>query len=62
MDIKTSFLNGDIKEEVWISQLEVFHSEKDNHLVCKLIKSIYELKQASHPLYIKFHKIIYMIL
>ncbi|KAL0298745.1 UNVERIFIED_CONTAM: Retrovirus-related Pol polyprotein from transposon TNT 1-94 [Sesamum radiatum] len=45
MDMKTTFLNGDLEEEVYMSQPEGFSHDSD--LVCKLNKSIYGLKQAS---------------
>ena len=47
MDVKTVFLNGDIEETIYIMQLENFEYKESKHLVCKLKKSIYGLKQAS---------------
>ena len=55
MDVKTTFLNSDIEEEVYMEQLEGFFSKEGKHLVCKLKKSIYGLKQASRHWYYKFH-------
>ncbi|GJX35686.1 retrovirus-related pol polyprotein from transposon TNT 1-94 [Tanacetum coccineum] len=46
MDVKTAFLNGELKEEVYLSQLEGF-VDQDNLLhVYKLKKAPYGLKQA----------------
>ena len=56
--MKTIFLNGELEEKVYIKQLEGFSSSARDHLVCKLNKSIYGLKQASHQWYLKFHKVI----
>ena len=44
MDVKTTFLNGNLKEEVYMKQPEGFSYSEGEHLVCKLNKSIYELK------------------
>lgn len=41
MDIKTAFLNGDLHEDVFMTQPEGFKPEGKEHLVCKLKKSIY---------------------
>ena len=57
IDVKTTFLNGDL-EEVYMAQPMGFESEKGSHLVCKLRRSIYGLKQASHQWYIKFHSVV----
>ena len=58
MDVKTTFLNGDLEEEVYMKQPEGFSSREGEHLVCKLKKSIYCLKQASRQWYYKFHGVI----
>ena len=47
MDLKTTFLNRYLEEDVYIVQPEGFVSPKHPNKVCKLKKSIYGLKQAS---------------
>jgi hypothetical protein len=46
MDIKTSFLNGFIEEEVYIEQTQGFEVEDRNTHVCKLKMAMYMLKKA----------------
>ena len=46
-DFKTKFLNGNLKEDVYMAQLEGFVVEGKEHLACHLKISIYGLKQAS---------------
>ena len=58
MDVKTTFLNGDLEEEVYLVQSKGFYDNQNNHLVCKLKKSLYGLKQASRQWYIKFPNVI----
>ena len=46
MDVKTTFLNGDLDEEIYMEQLEGFLALGQEKKVCKLVKSLYGLKQA----------------
>nr|GEW47573.1 retrovirus-related Pol polyprotein from transposon TNT 1-94 [Tanacetum cinerariifolium] len=51
MDVKMAFLNGELKEEVYVSQPEGF-VDQDNPLhVYKLKKALYVLKQAPRAWY-----------
>jgi len=47
MDIKTTFLNGNLSEDVYMTQPEGFVDSNNAGKICKLKKSIYGLKQAS---------------
>ena len=58
MNVKTAFLNGNLEEEVYMDQPEGFPSKEKEHMVYKLKKSIYGLKQASRQWYLKFNDII----
>ncbi|GKA39755.1 retrovirus-related pol polyprotein from transposon TNT 1-94 [Tanacetum coccineum] len=46
MDVKTAFLNGELKEEVYVSQQEGFVDQDNPSHVYKLKKALYSLKQA----------------
>jgi hypothetical protein len=58
MDVKTAFLNGNIKEELYMVQPEGFVDPKDANKVCKLQRSIYGLKQASQSWNLHFEEVI----
>jgi hypothetical protein len=55
MDVKTTFLNAEIEEKVYIEQPEgfVIHDEKSH--VCRLKKALCGLKQAPHAWYEKMN-------
>ena len=55
MDVKTAFLNGDLEDDVYMDQPVGFIEEGKKHVVCKLKKSIYGLKQVSRQWYLKFN-------
>ena len=51
MDLKSAFLHGDLKEEIYMKQTEGFID--DPSLGCRLRKSLYGLKQAPRAWYSK---------
>ena len=51
MDVKTSFLNGVIKEEVFIEQPKGFDVENKETHVCRLQRALYGIKQAPRAWY-----------
>lgn len=54
-DVKTAFLNGELEETIFMERPEGFKIEPAN-LVCKLIRSLYGLKQSPKCWNIKFVK------
>nr|GEY30965.1 retrotransposable element Tf2 [Tanacetum cinerariifolium] len=51
MDVKTVFLNGNLREEVYVSQPDRFVDQDNPNHVYKLKKALYGLKQAPHTWY-----------
>ncbi|GKE94619.1 retrovirus-related pol polyprotein from transposon TNT 1-94, partial [Tanacetum coccineum] len=51
MDVKTTFLNGKLKEEVYVSQQKGFVDQENPSHVYKLKKALYGLKQAPRAWY-----------
>ena len=58
MDVKTAFLNGYLKEELYMMQPEGFVDPRGANKVCKLQRSIYRLVQASRSWNIHFDSVI----
>ena len=46
MDVKTAFLNGELEEEIYMEQPEGFIVLGKAKKVCRLVKSLYGLKQS----------------
>ena len=45
LDVKMTFLHGDLEEDIYMIQPEEFIVQGQGNLVCKLKKSLYGLKQ-----------------
>ena len=41
MDVKTAFLYGDLDEKNYLEQPEGFIASRQEHKVCRLVKSLY---------------------
>ena len=54
LDVKTTFLHGDLDEEIFMEQPEGFIQNRNKRFVCKLRKSLYGLRQSSRQWYKNF--------
>jgi hypothetical protein len=54
MDVKITFLNGELEEEIYMIQPDGFVVNGQEDKVCKLQKSLYGLKQAPKQCHEKF--------
>ena len=61
LDVKMAFLHGDLKEDIYIIQLEGFIVQGQENLVCKLKKSLYGRKQTPRQWYKKFDSFMHKI-
>ncbi|GJV43043.1 retrovirus-related pol polyprotein from transposon TNT 1-94 [Tanacetum coccineum] len=58
MDVKTTFLHGDLDKEIYMEQPEGFQVKGKEDYMCRLQKSLYGLKQAPRQWYKKFESVI----
>ncbi|GKC52231.1 zinc finger, CCHC-type containing protein [Tanacetum coccineum] len=58
IDVKTTFLNGELDEEVYMNQPQGFIMPDNENKACKLIKSLYGLKQAPKQWHQKFDEVV----
>jgi hypothetical protein len=56
LDVKTTFLHGDLEEEIYMQQPYGYEVKGKENLVCRLNKSLYGLKQAPRQWYLKFDR------
>lgn len=57
VDIETAYLNSDIEEEIFVHQPKGFEVNGKEHLVCKLNKAVYGLKQAARQWNLKLKEV-----
>ena len=58
LDVKTAFLHGELKEDVFVTQPEGFVVAREEHKVYKLRKALYGLRQAPRAWNIKLNQIL----
>ena len=56
MDVKSSFLNGELEEEVYIEKPQGFLLLDHGNFICRLKKELYGLKQAPRAWYSRLDK------
>ena len=58
MDVKSTFLNRILEEEVYTEQTEGFVDRNNKTMVCRLHKALYGLKQAPRAWYERLYNYI----
>ncbi|GJR57097.1 zinc finger, CCHC-type containing protein [Tanacetum coccineum] len=58
MDVKTTFLNGELEEEVYMIQPQGFIMPVNENKMCKLVKYLYRLKQTPKQWHQKFDEVL----
>jgi hypothetical protein len=56
LDVKTTFLHGDLEEEIYMQRPQGYGVKGKKNLVCMLKKSLYGLKQAPRQWYLNFDR------
>jgi hypothetical protein len=56
LDVKTTFLHGDLEEEIYMQQPQGYEVKGKENLVCMLKESLYGLNQAPRHWYLKFDR------
>jgi hypothetical protein len=55
MDVKTTLLNEELEEEIYMDQSDGFVANGQEEKMCKLLKSLYGLKEAPKQWHEKFN-------
>lgn len=58
LDTKNAFLNGELKESVFMDIPPGYKTEQNKSMICKLKKSIYGLKQSPRAWFARFTKVV----
>ena len=61
VDVETTFLHGDLEEDIYMEQPQMLDNNIDPNYVCKLNKPLYGLKQSPRQWYAKFHRFLLSI-
>lgn len=62
LDVKSSFLNGEIQVEVYVLQPEGYEKESQENKVYKLLKALYKLRQTPRAWYVRLRKFLERII